>query len=456
MKSVFKDTGSPEEDRTFEEQEHRLLLFFAPRVGALTITMILGGSLLDHFYYPELFYHFLAARVITSAFIAGMMHAAKRTDSPGAYRRLHFVWVMSPQVMICYMIAWSGGAESIYFVGLNLALAGLAIFWPVRLSEAVLISAWTLGLYFLACALGTPGTMFVPEFFGHLIFLSLFVFVLFAGAALMEKWRRKAYQLHTRIRGQRDDLGKSNRQLAEAKLKILQSEKMASLGTMAAGLLHEMSNPVNYNKIALHLAKTDIENGKPGAALLNIDDALLGTDRLATLIADLRHLAFQSPEADAEELSVFPLAQVVRVALRLTSHITKGLKVDVSVDQAVRVKGDSSAITSVLVNLIENAVSSIKTAGRGTEGCIVLRMHQTEDGSRVACSVRDNGTGVSPEVAERMFEPFFTTKKAYEGMGMGLAICYGIVRKHGSELRVSQTGEGMCEMEFDLEVVPNE
>lgn len=456
MKSLFSDTGSNEEDPSFEEHEHKLVVFFAPRAAALTIFMILLGSLLDHFYYPELFYHFLVVRVIASAFIAAMMYAATKTETRRAYRRTHFLWVLSPQAMICYMIALSGGADSIYFVGLQLALTGLAVFWPVKLREAAFFSGGTIALYLLACALGTPGTMFVPELAGNLIFTSLFAFILFSASILVERWRRKVFDLQRRIRGQRDDLAATNRQLADAKLKIVQSEKMASLGTLAAGLLHEMSNPVNYNKIALQLAKSDVQGGKAEAAISNIDDAMLGTNRLAMIIGDLRHLAFQSPEEAAGELGVVNLAQVTRVAIRLTTHVCKGMSVEVDVDQNVQVKGDGSSLTSVLVNLIENAASSIKSAGRGAAGKIVVRTHRAERPNWISMSVRDNGTGVSPEVAERMFEPFFTTKQVHEGMGMGLAICYGVVRRHGSELRLSQSAEGMFEMTFDLEVVSDE
>lgn len=455
MKSLFFDSEESEV-LNFEEQEHRLVEFFGARAGILTIVMILAGTLLDYFYYPDLYYHFLAVRALSGALVAAILVVALGAKSHKSFRRINFLWVMLPQAMICYMIAWSGGAESIYFVGLNLAVAGLSIFWPVTIREAAFFSAWTFSLYLIACALGTPGTMFVRELGGNILFLLLFNFVLFAASVLMERWRRKTFEMQVRIRAQRDDVLAVNRQLAEAKLQILQSEKMASLGTLAAGLLHEMSNPVNYSKIALQLAKTDVEKGRASDAITNIEDAMLGTKRLASIISDLRHLAFHDPNETDGHLGVFELSQVVRVALRLTSHVCKGVTVHADPDTSVKVKGDGSSITSVLVNLIENAASSIKKAGRGSLGAITITVVPAKDGKWVTMSVRDNGTGVTPDVAERMFEPFFTTKPAQEGMGMGLAICYGVVRRHGSELRLTQSGDGICELSFDLEVVSDE
>jgi len=90
--------------------------------------------------------------------------------------------------------------------------------------------------------------MFISEVVGHLVFLGFFVAVLYAGAIFSSRWRHRSFDLQEKTRQQRDSLALMNKQLTEMKIKIVQAEKMASLGTLSAGLLHEMNIPVNYSK----------------------------------------------------------------------------------------------------------------------------------------------------------------------------------------------------------------
>lgn len=453
----MSNTGLPtfvsSEPTSYEELRNDYLAFFARLSGKLTIILVMAGTMLDWFYYRSYWLHFFSARVLTCLGVAVALFAAHQKKSSSFTEISTTVWVLFPQAMICYMIAVTGGVDSIYFVGLAYALTGLAVFLPLKVNQASVFSSATIVMYLLSCAVGTQGPMLRSELGGHLVFLSFFVVVMFAVTIYSDKWRHDMYRLQEKIRGQRDDLSNSNRLLADAKIKIVQSEKMASLGTLAAGLLHEMNNPVNYSQIALKLAADDIEAGNLDAARSSVDDALLGVKRLGGIIGDLRHLAYQSPGSEEQTEADFKLIEVVRIAARLTTHHCKGFNVELLVDPEIVVRGDSPSIVSVLINLIENAAYSIRGAKRGAEGRITIRAHLSDAGDRVSVSVRDNGTGVQPEVADRMFEPFFTTKQVHEGMGLGLAIAYAVVRRHGSELRVTAMGDGVCEMTFDLEVI---
>lgn len=445
-----------EEPASYEDLRNSYLSFFSLSAGVLTIILVMAGTLLDWFYYRDHWAQFFAARVVCSIAVGLLVIAARIKKSNRFTENSTVLWVTFPQAMICYMIASTGGVDSIYFVGLAYAFIGLAVFLPLKLSQASLFTLMTAGMYLLACFIGTPGGMFKSALGGHLVFLSFFGIIMFAVTVYAEKWRVHLFHMQAQIRGQRDDLAQTNRQLAEAKVKIAQSEKMASLGTMAAGLLHEMNNPVNYSQIALKLAADDIAAGDLASAKSSIDDAALGVKRLGGIIADLRHVAYQSPEGADKADGRFRLSEVVRIATRLTMHLCKGFEVYVAVDPEVKVRGDSPSIVSVLVNLIENAAHSIREAKRGPLGRIEIRAASSERAGWLRVSVRDNGVGLRPDIAERIFEPFFTTKQVHEGMGLGLSISYAMVRRHGSELTVTATGEGVCELSFLLEVIEDE
>lgn len=453
MSTTALPTFVSPEPASYEELRSEYLAFFSLLAGKLTIVLVMAGTMLDWFYYPQHWLHFFSARVVASLGVAAALYGAHRKASWRFTESSTMVWVQFPQAMICYMIAVTGGVESIYFVGLTYALTGLAVFLPLKVGQATVFATSTILMYLIACVVGTQGPVLRSEFGGHLVFLSFFVVVLFAVTIYSDKWRHDMYQLQQKIRGQRDDLSKSNKLLADAKVQIVQSEKMASLGTLAAGLLHEMNNPVNYSQIALRLAADEIKGGNLQAATASVDDALLGVKRLAGIIGDLRHLAYQTPDSETSSSSQFKLIEVVRIATRLTNHVCKGFVVETDVDPQIVVRGDSAAIVSVLVNLIENSAHSIHKAQRGPDGRITIKAERISNGDLISILVRDNGVGMRSEVARRIFEPFFTTKEVHEGMGLGLSIAYAVVRRHGSELRVTAVGDGVCELKFDLEVI---
>lgn len=457
MSAQALPTFVSEEPTSYEDLRYDYLAFFSRLSGKLTIMLVMAGTLLDWFYYRSYWGHFFTARAVTSLGVAIALFAAHRKNSSQFTEWSTMVWVMFPQAMICYMIAVTGGVDSIYFVGLAYALTGLAVFLPLRVGQAAIFSGATLLMYLIACAIGTKGEVIRSELGGHLVFLSFFVIVMFAVTIYSDKWRHDMYRLQAKLSGQRDDLALSNRQLAEAKVKIAESEKMASLGTLAAGLLHEMNNPVNYSQIALKLAADDMDAGDIKAAKNSLEDATLGMNRLSGIIADLRHLAYQSPEKSELADGRFRLLEVARTAARLTQHLCNGYKVDVEIDPDSYVRGDSPSIVSVLVNLLENSAHSLREANRGPIGHIrVTAVADDERPGWLRVSVRDNGLGLRSEVAERMFEPFYTTKQFHEGMGLGLAISYAMIRRHGSELIVTAAGDGVCELSFQLELIKDE
>jgi signal transduction histidine kinase len=219
-------------------------------------------------------------------------------------------------------------------------------------------------------------------------------------------------------------------QLTETNAIILRQEKLAALGVLAAGVAHEIRNPLTAIKFRLYSLKKNL----PGAASDNEDAAVIGNEinRLERIVRDF--LQFARPSDPA--LAVIPAQRIlVEVQELLQAQLNKSaieLKLEPSASAWVR--ADRQQIKQVLINLVQNSADSIEHGG-----IITLRVRSGSGSGRygggdtVILDVADNGKGIPPEVQKRLFDPFFTTKES--GTGLGLPIAASIVEKHGGELR---------------------
>jgi len=233
-------------------------------------------------------------------------------------------------------------------------------------------------------------------------------------------------------------------------------DRLTSLGTMAAGVAHEINNPLamvvgnsDYLLEALGRLRAELVEQNSAAtakAIAVLDEALecerdvrSGGLRIARIVSDLR--AFSRPPSDGGvETNV---ARAIEWAVRTTSNELRHrarMTVDAAPDLP-EAKVDETRLGQVLVNLIVNAAQAIDP-GHPAENEITVTARAT--GARtIAIEVRDTGCGMPPEVMARIFEPFFTTKKVGGGTGLGLSVCHGIVRSFGGNLQVeSQVGKG--------------
>jgi signal transduction histidine kinase len=240
-------------------------------------------------------------------------------------------------------------------------------------------------------------------------------------------------------------LQKTLAELEATQAQLIQSEKLSALGSLAAGLLHEINNPLNYSLTALQLLRGDpevSENELMSEMLADIDE---GMQRIRAIVSDLRAFAYPS---EAERRMPFDLADALESALRFTSHELKGIEVERALPEPARVLGSRSHITQVLVNLLANAAKAIAPLAGERVGRI--QVIAVTRGARLHVRVVDNGVGMAGETLKRIFEPFFTTRDVGEGMGLGLSISHTIVANHGGRLLVeSRQGEG-TELAFDL------
>lgn len=416
------------------------------KTGCLfSISLVLLGAGLDYGMYPDHLKEFFAARVLVSVLTLLVLLVILSERGKPHVRFLTFVWLALPQLMIGWMIAVTDGTDSIYFVGLQLAFFGGSMIIPVNHLEGLGYGLYTDIVYLLACYFYPAGIQDVGQFMTNLLFLS-FAAIISAGAAYFtELGRMRMFSLQEQVATQNDALQKTNTTLAEVKGQLIQREKMAALGTLSAGLLHEVNNPVNYSLMAINMALMDPAAAHSADLKESLTDAREGMQRVQNIVSDLKTFAYQKPGDDSQR--VFLLEKAVQSALRLTSFELKGVEVALALPQDTHVLGDEPALIGVLINLLSNAAQALFKAERAQPRIFINGEHR---GSRLWLAVRDNGTGIAPENLGRVMEPFFTTRDVGAGLGLGLSVSYGIIQRHGGLLSVASEFGAWTEFSFDL------
>ncbi len=229
------------------------------------------------------------------------------------------------------------------------------------------------------------------------------------------------------------ELAEINQRLQETQQQLIQSEKLAAVGQLTAGIVHDVKNPLAVIKGLAEELKE--EPSIPVEARVHLDSIRANAGRASAIVTDLLTFARQSTPAMVQR----DICEAVRASLRLTEYLTRKGKVTVVTDlpdTTVLVTYDPQQIEQVLINLINNAVQAMPDGG-------TLRVTLRQAGEAVAIAIQDTGNGIPPENLSRVFDPFFTTKKEAEGTGLGLSVSYGIVTHHHGRLDVeSQVGQG--------------
>lgn len=434
-------------DPVYRKELHEQLLFYSRITCVVTIVLTLGGVGLDRVFYPEYASQFGWARVGASILVGLVLLSYTLPWGRKNLRPLTYLWLCVPQAMICWMIFRTDGEQSIYFVGLTFALSGVAFFLPLSLAEAFAFGAITLAGYGVGCALRAGGIQNLSAWAGSSLFILFYTFICMVIAIYSDKWRWLSFQLKKEVQQKNAELTDINRALAEVKGQLIQREKMAALGTLSAGLLHEVNNPVNYSLMAINMAMMDPAVTQSADLKESLTDALEGMNRIQNIVSDLKTFAYQKPGDDSQR--VFLLEKAINSALRLTSFELKGVAVELALPQDTHVVGDEPAIIGVLINLLSNAALALVSAAREQPRISLTGEHRN---GRLWLAVRDNGTGIAPENIGRVLDPFFTTRDVGAGLGLGLSMGYGIIQRHGGVLSVSSEFGAWTEFSLDLAV----
>lgn len=416
------------------------------KAGAITsIVLVLAGVGLDYFSYPDRQLEFLLLRLGVCLLTVGIFLLLFTRFGLRQVRLLTMVWLLLPQIMIAYMIFRTDGAESIYFVGLHLAMYAVGIILPISIFEGIGFGVITLVLYVLACAMHPAGFGDGGRLYTNALFI---LFSAIASAVCTwynERARVRLFSLQYEVSQKNDKLVEINNTLAEVKGQLVQREKMAALGTLSAGLLHELNNPVNYSLMAINMGLSTPSAGKDELLKESLNDAREGMERVQNIVSDLKTFAYQKPGADV--LRPFLLEKAVHSARRLAGFEIKGVSVQVDMPQDSHVVGEEPAIIGVMINLLSNAAHALSKAQREKPEIVVSAVI---DGDRMRVRVRDNGQGIAPEHIDHVFEPFFTTREVGSGLGLGLSVSYGIIQRHGGTLAVASEPGAWTEFSFDL------
>lgn len=227
-------------------------------------------------------------------------------------------------------------------------------------------------------------------------------------------------------------------QQREIQARLAQTDRLVSLGTLAAGMAHEINNPLSYVLGSLELATRALAHPDVDAVASHISRALEGVERVISIARDLRIFA----RGDIGRPTVVDPAQVVVSTIEMVrAQLESVARLEVQIADVSPVLASEAQLGQVVLNLALNAAQAIPP---GSPREHLVRVRLDEDGSgHVVIEISDTGSGIPPDVLPRVFEPFFTTKPVGLGTGLGLAICHGSVQAMGGRIVIeSQPGAG--------------
>ena len=227
-------------------------------------------------------------------------------------------------------------------------------------------------------------------------------------------------------------VGRDMTQEREMGLRLMESDRLAAVGELVAGVAHEVNNPLSSISAFAQLLLRDEELAPAHRESIEVIRA--ETTRASQVVKDLLTFARRS-EPRREPLDVNGVvARTLRLRQYQLSEASVRARQELAPDLPA-VLGDARQLQQVCLNLVSNAVHAMSTCGGGT---LTVRTSEQEDG--VVLEVSDTGPGISPGARAHVFEPFFTTKGEGEGTGLGLSVSYGIAKAHGGTIEIAETG----------------
>jgi PAS domain S-box-containing protein len=237
------------------------------------------------------------------------------------------------------------------------------------------------------------------------------------------------------------------REIASLRSRLVLSDRLAAVGQLAAGIAHEINNPLTYVRANLCAMGSllDTVHAKLSAKVVHeldpeleegrelVDESLGGVDRVAAIVRDVKDFS-RAGGGERERIALQPLLEaVLRVA---RPQLPAGCRIERCYQEIPEVGGSSQELKQVFLNLLINAIQAMDGEG-------AIRLGTAHQAGRVIVSVEDEGCGIPEDAIEHIFDPFFTTKPVGKGTGLGLSISYQIVRNHGGEISVaSRAGVG--------------
>ena len=218
---------------------------------------------------------------------------------------------------------------------------------------------------------------------------------------------------------------------------LLESHKLRAIGTLVAGVAHELNNPLNNTLLTASMLKEDLRELSEDEKIEMIDDLINETERSQRIVKNLLDFARES-ETNIKSLNI---DEIVNGSVRLVANQAKlaRIKLDVEFEKNLpKIHGDDQMLKQVFVNLILNAIDAL-----GPDGNIRISVQKDKLSGYLLVAIQDDGPGIPEHIQSRVFDPFFTTKGQGKGTGLGLSVCRGIVRKLGGYINLkSSTASG--------------
>ncbi|MDP2690702.1 MAG: ATP-binding protein [Deltaproteobacteria bacterium] len=253
--------------------------------------------------------------------------------------------------------------------------------------------------------------------------------------AYQKDFREGVFQmLHDLDKGERD-LDEACRKLKDTRDQLVQSSKMTALGELAAGLAHELNQPLTVIKgLSLSLLRSGEDLPVNREKLQLIADA---SNRMELIIKHLRVFS----RSDSAEMVPVDINDIINDAFVMVREllVDNGIEAEMDISSLPLIQGSPNRLEQVVINLVTNAKDAMPGGGR----LRISTMPLVAGGRKfVRLSIRDSGGGIKKEHLGRIFDPFFTTKEPGKGTGLGLSISYGIIKEHSGDITVESSPEG--------------
>ncbi len=226
-------------------------------------------------------------------------------------------------------------------------------------------------------------------------------------------------------------------QLVQRQQLLVQTHKLKAIGTLTAGVAHELNNPINNIMLIAARLQEDFSDLTDAEKLDMAGDLVRQSERARTIVRNLLDFARESET----ELQALDIPEIIDDTLLLVSNQARlvGVKILTETEEALPVvHGDSGQLTQVFLNLVLNALDAMPTGGT-----LTIAVRTALDGEALEIDFTDTGIGIPEQHLDSVFDPFFTSKKKAKGTGLGLSVSLGIIKQHGGDIQVrSRFGEG--------------
>lgn len=254
--------------------------------------------------------------------------------------------------------------------------------------------------------------------------------VSFSGGIIYDREREIAtFGLFTDLRA----LQQIEEDLEQTHKMLMQSEKMAGLGRLAAGVAHEINNPMSGIMLYANLIQEELGGGNPVEK--DLDTIIHEAERCKVIVADLLEFSHQT----TYEMELVDLGDVIQKTLTILQHqpLFQNIEISQEFDSSLpHIYGNSIRLNQVIMNIVVNAAQAMDGNGTLSISCRARANHDINE-----LIIKDSGPGIDNDLLEKIFDPFFTTKAHGEGTGLGLSVSYAIIKEHKGSIRVKSSPE---------------